>query len=75
MWHSHNILHLHQRSGISNQAVLIVFVSDVKIYASQTYILPKSAIFYNTPAENGMGKDFSHSGNWFEDHNFSNMDT
>ena len=40
----------HQTPGISNQA--LVFMRDVKMFASRTDISVKSAIyFYNTPAE------------------------
>ena len=46
----------HQTPGISNQAQ--VFMRDVKIFASRTDILVKSATLYSTPAGKWSGPRF-----------------
>ena len=43
----------YQTPGISNQ--VLVFMRDMKMFASRMDILVKSAIFYNTPAEKWFG--------------------
>ena len=50
---SHINMLAHQTPGISNQA--LGFMRDVKMFASRTDILVKSAIFDNTPAEKWFG--------------------
>ena len=46
----------HQKPGISNQA--LVFMRDVKEFASRMDILVKSAILNNTPVEKWFGPRF-----------------
>ena len=46
----------HQTPGIANQAQ--VFMRDVKMFASRTDILLKSAIFGNAPAGKWFGPRF-----------------
>ena len=53
---SHMNMLPYQTPGISKQA--LVFMRDVKMFASWTSILVKSAIFDNTPAETWFGPRF-----------------
>ena len=61
----------HQTPGISNQAQ--VFIRDVKMFASRTDILVKSAIFDNTPAGKWFGPRFFCTLKLSEKPNFYNL--